>query len=351
MRLILDAEPPYAPSMEALRLPQSSVTPPISLPSDDAPPWFFLEKPGAPVVLRRYLSTSRRCDVVSKSGRWLLESCLVPKTPQFPEYLHIGWDLAFGDVEPGWCIIYAGARLWSPQLVLRVEDESEDWQRVWTLSDATTRHVWPDELTYALDNGLAQDWGVDDVPPPVWEPDGPWWPLQQGPLSPRVRRFVLDKFNLAVECPSCGGFGKPVVHERTDSPHVITDLGCPIGLMEPDYICECGFSWNVGPQGELLNTSNEPPEDDDGASLTSGEWEEGVEIGSSGPLTYGRWEEAPYGVSAEEYLRDWQDSLLPEVGDFEDHDYETIRRIFGASFADDIVVSQAEHESEMGRVE
>lgn len=350
MRLILDAEPPHTPSMGPLRLPQSSVSFPVSVPPDEAPPWFCLSTTGTPVALRRYLSTSRRCDVVSKSGRWLLESCLIPRTLQFPEYLHIGWDLAFGDVEPGWCIVYAGARLWFPQLILRVEDESEDWQRVWTLSDAITRHVWPDEFTYAIDNGLAQDWGIDDIPDPMWEPDGPWWPLQREPLSPTVRRFVLDKFKLAVECPSCGGFGRPVSDDDSESPHVVPRLGCPTGFWEADYMCDCGFAWDVGRQGHLSRTTSMPPRYENSAPLDSDELVEGAQGEPPGELYYGDWEDAPFGADAEDYVADAQNSLLPELDDLEEYDYEMIRKIYGAQVANNMLESRAEHEAEMSLI-
>lgn len=235
----------------ARRLPASSVARPEELPDEDAPPWVCLREPGARVVVRRYDATSRTCDAISPDGRWLLESCLVPRHPMFPNEIQHGWDLAVGDVEPGWSIVYAGHELWFPQRVLRVENVDDDWQRVWTLGDQCSRDVWDSDWTYAWDNGLATGWSYDDMGWPHW-PDGPWWPLQSAPLSEDVRRFVLDTFRIAVDCPECGQFGRPIIFGLVLNPpsHVAVG-GCCITGDDPDYVCDCGAGWSVTDQGAI----------------------------------------------------------------------------------------------------
>jgi len=124
-------------------LPISSVAWEGKLPPEDAPPWVCLSEPGTPVVLRRYSGSNRTCDVISRNGRWLLESCLVSRNDKNLSYdFHLGGEFAMGEVQPGWCIVYAGHDLWFPQRVLRVDVISDDLQRVWTLGDASTRNVW-----------------------------------------------------------------------------------------------------------------------------------------------------------------------------------------------------------------
>ena len=152
------------------RLPRSSVVWEGEFPSDDAPAWVCLSKPGAPMVIRCYQATSRTCDVISTHGRWLLESCLVPRRPVLPDEIAEGWDLAVGDVEPGWSIVYAGHELWFPQRVLRVDVVSDDWQRVWTIGDDSTRHVWRSTRACDLDNGFVTGLSCDDRPVLRWLP-------------------------------------------------------------------------------------------------------------------------------------------------------------------------------------
>jgi len=230
----------------------SSVKWPGQLPPEDAPPWVCLERPRTPVVLRSYDFTSRTYDLISKHGRWILESALVPRTSFNTDELHFGWGIAVGDVSPGWCIVYVGNELWFPQRVLRVDMLSPDWQRVWTLGDASTRDIWEEDEYRMRDNGITSGWSLEDSVAPIWE-GGPWFPLQSAPLSDNLRRFVLHKFGIAGECPECGEFGKPVLYglpAGPPDPHVILG-GCGITPSNGDYRCECGFEWSPDDQGHI----------------------------------------------------------------------------------------------------
>jgi hypothetical protein len=240
------------------RLPRSSLRWEGELPDEDSPPWVCLDNPGAPLVLRRYDPTSRTCDVIADHGRWVLESALVPRVPVGPRDLQLGWDVAVGDVQPGWCIVYAGDELWFPQRVLRVDVVDDQWQRVWTLGDLFTRNVWGDDTSaYERDHGRETGWSYDEMRWPfwedeVWETRGPWWPLQSPPLSDNVRRFVLDKFDIAVECPDCGAFGRPIVYGMVLDPDPWVEVaGCVITGDDPCYRCDCGAGWSVTDQGRV----------------------------------------------------------------------------------------------------
>ena len=251
------------------RLPRSSVVWEGEFPPDDAPAWVCLSKPDAPMVIRCYQATSRTCDVISTHGRWLLESCLVPRRPVLPDEIAEGWDLAVGDVEPGWSIVYAGHELWFPQRVLRVDVVSDDWQRVWTIGDDSTRHVWRSTRACDLDNGFVTGLSCDDRPVLRWLPEGPWWPLQTEPLSERVRRFVLNTFGIAVECPECGQFGTPITHGTAPEMAHVTRAGHLLRPGEPDYRCGCGHSWSVDAQGRVDVPGRSPDDaaaDDDDPS-------------------------------------------------------------------------------------
>jgi hypothetical protein len=186
-----------------------------------------------------------------------------------PDEIAEGWDLAVGDVEPGWSIVYAGHELWFPQRVLRVDVVSDDWQRVWTIGDDSTRHVWRSTRACDLDNGFVTGWSCDDRPVLRWLPEGPWWPLQTEPLSEHVRRFVLNTFGIAVECPECGQFGTSITHGTApEMPH-LTRAGHSLRPGEPDYRCECGHSWSVDEQGRVDVPGRSPDDaaaDDDDPS-------------------------------------------------------------------------------------
>lgn len=323
-------------------MPLSSVTWPGELPDKDAPPWACLSEPGTPVVLRRYDATSRTCDVVSSHGRWLLESSLIPRHPIGPSEVQYGWDLAVGDVEPGWCIVYAGHELWFPQRVLRVETIDEDWQRVWTLGDQSTRDVWESDWTYAWDNGLATGWSYDEMAWPHW-PEGPWWPLQSSPLSDDARRFLLDRFDIAVECPECGKFGQPIVFGLVLSPPAHVAIGgCCITGDDPDYVCECGAGWTVTEEGtahvpllwganeglhaarEAVGALEEPLEplsavDESGEEIRPSivEAEAAPEAGQLIDAPWRNYDIAeccPYGDESEYFFQDVQAGLLEEAG-------------------------------------
>ena len=276
---------------------------PDGLPDEDAPPWVCLSEPGAPVVLRRYDATSRTCDVISPHGRWLLESCLIPRHPKFPNEIQHGWDLAVGDVQPGWCIVYAGHELWFPQRILRVETIDDDWQRVWTLGDQSTRDVWGSDETYAWDNGLATGWSYDQMSWPHW-PEGPWWPLQSVPLSEDVRRFVLNSFRIAVDCPECGKFGQPIVFGLVLSPPPYVAIGgCGITGDDPDYVCDCGARWSVTDQG----SAHVPWE------FASHRIDPSTTVEADG-LNYDIDDVYPYGEDSEHFFQDLQAALVEEAG-------------------------------------
>lgn len=321
-----------SPRWELSDLPISSVSWDGDLPPHDAPPWVCLSEPGVPLVVRRYLGSSRTCDVISRDGRWLLESCLVSRNDKAPHYdFHLGGELALGEVQPGWCIVYAGHELWFPQRVLRVDLISDDLQRIWTLGDASTRDVWGTSgQLRRWDNGIVTDWAYDEISWPHWE-DGPWWPLQSEPLSENVRRFVLDKFDLAVECPDCGKFGQPIIYGLVlDPPAHVAIGGCGVTFDDPDYVCECGCGWSVTDQGRIHKPSGIGfkfvlPETGESVTISSANDQEVDE------LNYDLDDPDPYGTSALEVLDSYSDELLEGAGinnwDEERTDQETELRI------------------------
>ncbi len=280
--------------------PPSSVKWPGELPDEDSPPWVCLSKPDTPVVMRSYVLDSRTCDVIADHGRWLLESAVVPRVPQWPEDLLYGWDVAVGDVQPDWCIVYVGNELWFPQRVLRVDVLSETWQRVWSLGDVSTREVWFHDHR-ERDIGLVTNWPYDEISWPRWD-DGPWYPLQSEPLSDRTRRFVLGKFDIPADCPECGSFGKQIVYglPGLSTPTYVKLGGCAVtpGL-QPTFACDCGFEWSVGAQGNVLPG---------GAAFEH----DGVE---SGDLNYDEDDASPYGEAVEWKFQDLQHALLQEAGE------------------------------------
>jgi len=322
---------------------------PLEVPSLDAPPWACLSKPGVPVVIRRYDAKTRTCEPVGDDGRWLLESCIVARTPgAYINELHLGWELAYGDVEPGWCIVYAGHRLWFPQRVVRVELLSEDWQRVWTISDAHERDIWDTQEEYDWDNGFKTQWSFDQMGLPRWgtmRDPGPWWPLQSAPLDPDSRRFVLDSFGIAVECPKCGAFAKPfrIGMLPIESDHFI-NAGC---IAEPDsarYGCDCGYAWSVDRQGRAYDPSDSPfGRGLDIDRLLEGELadhEEESGEDDEGPLNYDFISAEPYGPHAEQCFQDLQDGIWEELGGEWDEDGGRISsqalddRVFGRGYFD-----------------
>ena len=298
-------------------LPISSVVWEGDLPPQDAPPWVCLSEPGTPMVIRRYSGRSRTCDVISRNGRWLLESCLVSRNEKAPLYdFHLGGELALGDVQPGWCIVYAGHELWFPQRVLRVDVISDDVQRVWTLGDASTRDVWgSSEQRADWDNGIVNDWAYDEITWPQWS-EGPWWPLKSEPLSENVRRFVLHKFDIAVECPDCGKFGQPIIYGLVlDPPSHVAIGGCGITGDDPDYVCECGCRWSITDQGRI----HKPGEIDfDFEFVIPGSGESvRVSLGNDpvvDELNYDIDDPEPYGSEALETLDQFGDDLLAGAG-------------------------------------
>jgi len=271
----------------------SSVEWPGQLPPEDAPPWVCLSRPYTPVVIRSYDFSSRTYDVVSRHGRWILESALVPRTQTWIDELHFGWDIAVGDVSPGLCIVYFGNELWFPQRVLRVDMLSPDWQRVWTLGDASTRDIWTEDENRLRDNGIVGGWSLDDSADPLWE-DGPWYPLQSAPLGQNARRFVLHSFNIPGECPECGLFGRPVQYGFPGvplDPHTVPG-GCVTPLLAGMYRCECGFEWTPDEQGRIT-----PAESDERG-------------GEEADLNYDIDEMYPFGEAAADRFMDLQTSLL-----------------------------------------
>lgn len=301
----------------------------LEIPPLDAPPWACLSKPGVPVVIRRFDAKTRTCEPLGDHGRWLLESCIVARTPgAYISELHLGWELACGDVEPGWCIVYAGHRLWFPQRVVRVELLSEDWQRVWTISDAHERDVWETEEEYDWDNGFKTEWSFDEMGLPRWgtiRNPGPWWPLQSEPLDPESRRFVLDAFGIAVECPKCGEFGKKILYGMAiDVPDYYIPAGCSVDLDPVTYGCECGFAWSVDQQGRAYDPSESPFGRDLAVdTLTDDELAAGEDDSDEedeGPLNYDFMSAEPYGPHTERCFRDLQDGIWEELGGERDED-------------------------------
>ena len=288
----------------------------LEVPPLDAPPWAFLSKPGVPVVIRRFDARTRTCEPLGDDGRWLLESCIVARTPTaYIHELHLGWELAYGDVEPGWCIVYAGHRLWFPQRVVRVELLSQDWQRVWAISDAHERDVWETEDEYDWDNGFKTQWSFDEMGLPRWgtmRDPGPWWPLQSEPLDPESRRFVLDAFGIAVECPKCSEFGKKFLYGMAiDVPDYYIPAGCSVDLDPVTYGCECGYAWSVDGQGRAYDPSQSPF----GRHVSISELD-GTEQSdqAEGPLNYDFMSADPYGLEAEQAFQDLQDGLWRALG-------------------------------------
>lgn len=236
-----------------------------------------------------------------------------------PSELQYGWDVAAGDVEPGWVIVYAGHTLWHPQRVLKVEIIDADWQRVWTLGDASTRHVWDTSTEegqrfYDWDNGFSSDWSFDEMGWPHWD-DGPWWPLQPEPLSEDARRFVLDSFGIAVECPECGAFGQPIIFGLViDSRPHVTLGGCCITGDDPDYACECGAQWSVTDQG-AIHVPHDPsswvlafaPDNDEGSEDSSAEVVQPA-------LNYEFGDVHPYGEASADFFAELQATLVDAAG-------------------------------------
>lgn len=293
------------PWRQTWRLPPSSVTWSDELPHEDSPPWVCLSQPGAPVVIRSYDYKSRTCDIIAPHGRWLLESALVPRGSASPDEIHFGWHVAVGDVEPGWTIVYMGNDLWFPQRVLRVDDVSEDWQRVWSLGDISTRNIWTSDRNELRDNGFASGWSFDDSPIPRWV-NGPWYPLQSEPLAENPRRFVLDKFGIAGECPQCGDFGKPLslgyAPGMLTNAHVIAG-GCELPIGEtPNYACECGYRWGIDDHGRIL--------DPDSFLDMQFAHEENPGDEHEGELNYDYFDRHPYGEQVEREFLDILSSFL-----------------------------------------
>lgn len=200
---------------------------------EKAPTSMCLPAWGGRVVVRGYDTALSSFAPVSTSIRWIIETTMVPLEDR-PDVEGPG-----GVVFPGDCIVFFGTgtsaeerepELWHPQRVLRVESLAHGWQRVWTLADASVR----DEPAYLHHTELPKEIFVGTA------------------LQGNWRDFVLDSFQLAIECFECGGYGKPVVYglvdEESDNPHVIAG-GTHANADDPGYQCACGAQWRINADG------------------------------------------------------------------------------------------------------
>lgn len=204
---------------------------------ETAPSSMCLPAWGGRVVVRGYDTALSSFAQVSTSVRWLIETTMVPLEDR-PDIEGPG-----GQVYPGDCIVFFGTgmaveekepELWHPQRVLRVETLPRGWQRVWTLADASVR----DEPAYLHHSELPQELFVGAA------------------LQGNWRDFLLDAFQLAIECTECGGYGKPVVYGVADdaeisNPHVVMG-GNQVDSSEPNYVCSCGATWRINPDGHRV---------------------------------------------------------------------------------------------------
>jgi len=207
---------------------------------ESAPTSICLPAWGGRVIVRGYETTSSAFAPMATSTRWIVETTMVPLDDR-PDIEGPG-----GPVYPGDCIVYFGTgtsidedepELWHPQRVLKVDALPQGWQRVWTLSDATTR----DEPSYLHHSELPQEIFVGTA------------------LHGNWRDFILDAFQLAIECTECGGYGKSIVYGSLDdemtelSPHVIAG-GNEVSAIDAAYQCTCGASWRISAEGHRTVT-------------------------------------------------------------------------------------------------
>ena len=202
---------------------------------ENAPASMCLPAWGGRVLVRGYDTSLSSFAPVSTSVRWIIETTMVPVEDR-PDVEGPG-----GIVFPGDCIVFFGTgmaaeerepELWHPQRVLRVEQLAHGWQRVWTLADARVR----DEPSYLHHSELPKEIFVGTA------------------LQGNWRDFVLDIFQLAIECSECGSYGKPMVYGLPDdepqvrNPHVIAG-GTHANPDDPGYECSCGATWRINADG------------------------------------------------------------------------------------------------------
>ena len=172
--------------------PHGGIQPPIHLwwdmPSDDAGPWWVLPGTGAPIFVRR---SDGLMALVPAQGteRFMLEQRMLRgDTP-----LRVGDTVVWVDAD-----VDGGIRLRYPQRVVAVLGEQS--AIVWTLVDVKLE-------------GDFDAWDEDEAAAEAW--------ISRGFVLHREQRALLERFQLNVDCPSCGTPGQQVV------------VGMPSGLPDP----------------------------------------------------------------------------------------------------------------------
>lgn len=205
---------------------------------ETAPVSWCLPAYGGRVVVRGYDTYRSRLGPFPGSSRWMVDSTFVPLTSSLSDRT----EGPHGNVFPGDCVIFFGsdsgrpeAHLWYPQRVIHTETNSSGWQQVWAIRDTSEL---PETQTDRATTEL------------------PGWMRTSDPLRGPGRRKALELFGLNVDCPACGGRGKPILYGMPagpPGPHIAIG-GCDMHRDNPTYSCRCGAHWRVERNGAVVFT-------------------------------------------------------------------------------------------------
>lgn len=210
----------------------------VELPLEAAPPWWCLPGDGGRIIVRGYDPYWYEQRPLAGSRRWALDIARVPVASATATSL----PGPGGPVYPGDCVIYFGTIeghpepwAWYPQRVIRVFREQGGRATVWSLID--------------MDPQRQEDEDQDEFQSSIAS-----LARHAGPLHSDIRRTVLNTLDLAIECPFCGGHGRPLVFGLTANslgPHAGLS-GCVIPAASRGYECpSCQAVWATSSKGRV----------------------------------------------------------------------------------------------------
>jgi hypothetical protein len=209
----------------------------------NAPPWVVVPPWPDRIVVTSYAPQS--CTFTGFHQRWAVESLLIPTLrqsrhqPRDLQPLHAGDVLATVGPATEDEDAEGEPQVWHPQRVLRVQEAGTQHLRVWLLVDGEVRN-----------RRLA----LDDFPGPLSGNH-----FTNGIVEGGAMRLVLDAFDLAVDCPTCGNRGRPIMWGLPAAPppsYVIVG-GCVIDHDPPAYQCACDTTWVITERGTCRTINTE----------------------------------------------------------------------------------------------
>jgi len=199
----------------------------------NAPPWVVVPPWPDRIVVTSYAPQS--CTFTGFHQRWAVESLIIPTLrppshrPRDIQPLHVGDVLATVGPATENEDAKGEPQLWHPQRVLRVQQAGAQYLRVWLLVDHEVR-----ERRLAWDGFLGPH---NDI-------------TANRIVEGNNMRKLLDAFDLAVDCPTCGNRGAPIMWGLpAELPNHVFIGGCLINDDPPAYQCSCDTAWVITKHG------------------------------------------------------------------------------------------------------